>query len=289
MLDGEVTAGGPAVVAAPPATETAAPWYQGADPELIGHIQNKGWHDKPANVAALEAVKAHREAERLTGIPADQILRLPKDAADEAGWNTLYGRLGVPDAADKYDLSTVKNADGSALDDTTAAWVRKTALELKLTPERAAQLAKDYIGQRDGASAAQLASSTAKTEEERAALQKNWGQNFEANKFLAQRGAAALGVDPEAVAGLEKQIGYSKIMEAFRKVGELSGEGRFINNDNPSLNHGIMTREQALTRKSELMQDQAWVTKYFAGDAAAAREMRSISVLIAGETDANYG
>jgi hypothetical protein len=288
MFDGETGAGGGTVTTPTPAATPATPWYQGADPELIGHIQTKGWHEKPANEAALEAVKAHREAERHIGVPADQIIRAPKDANDEAGWKALYARLGVPETADKYDFSTVKRADGTPLDDSLTAFLRQTASDLKLPADRAPALANELTKYLDGQKAAAATEIDAKVIEERAALQKNWGANFEANKFLAQRGAIALGVDPEVVMALEKQVGYAKTMEAFRRVGELNGEGRFIANGNPNFNSGVRTVEQAVARKAELMADSAWVGRYNAGGAPEAREMKALLTIITGESDADY-
>src|SRR5690348_6393637 len=59
-------------------TDTAAAagtkvWFDGADAETVGHIQNRGLDKLPANEAALAAIKAHREAEKHLGVRADQI------------------------------------------------------------------------------------------------------------------------------------------------------------------------------------------------------------------------
>src|SRR5690242_976648 len=62
----------------------AAPWHQGIDPLIIGHWQNKGYDLADPGKVALEATKQARELERHFGVPADQLIKLPKDTADEA-------------------------------------------------------------------------------------------------------------------------------------------------------------------------------------------------------------
>lgn len=291
MPDGqnEADAAGAAAAAAA-ATLAAAPaaaWFAGADPELVGHIQNKGWHDKPANVAALEAIKAHREAERHIGVPADQILRVPKDAADEAGWNAVHSRLGKPAAATEYDISAVKFADGTDLSGEIADFVKATAFELNLPKDSAARLASSLTKYLDGASAAEAGETAAQITEQKAILAREWGNNQEANLFIAKQAAAKLGVSPEAVAALEATVGYAETMKLFQKVGTAIGEDKFIAS-NGGLNSGILTREQATARKAELMADSAWTKRYLDGDAQANRELQSLLVVITGESGNAY-
>src|ERR1700687_1920968 len=64
----------------------ADPAYAQFDAETQGMFKNKGWDAKTPAEAAHEAAKSYREAERYLGVPQDQIVLLPKDAADAAGW-----------------------------------------------------------------------------------------------------------------------------------------------------------------------------------------------------------
>jgi hypothetical protein len=85
--------------------------------------QNNGW-DKDPVIAAIEASKSHRELQKFHGVPASQLVKLPKDAADEAGWKAVYSRLGMPAEAKDYDLSGVKRADGTDVDQALADTLR---------------------------------------------------------------------------------------------------------------------------------------------------------------------
>ena len=60
---------------------------------------------------------------------------------------------------------------------------------------------------------------------EKAELAKSWGSNYAANKIVAENAARALGIDPAAVAALEQQVGYGKVMEMFRTIGAKIGAG----------------------------------------------------------------
>lgn len=284
----EAAAAAAAATAAAAAAAGSKPWYDGANPELIGHLQTKGWHEKPANEAALLAIAAHREAEKYIGVPADQVLKLPKDATDEAGWKALYGRLGVPAEAKDYDLAAVKFADGSEPTDAFKDWVRATAHSLNIPKDQAGAFAASFVKYLETDAAGAAAETTAKLQEEQKALDLDWGQNKEANLFIAKQAAAKLGITPEAIQALEGQVGYAAVMQAMLKVGRSIGEDRFVTGGVNA--GGIVSREQAVAQKAELMQDGAWAKRYLDGDAAAVRQMTALNTIIVGDdTEASRG
>lgn len=285
------TGGGAAEAAAAAALAAAAggggagdPWYKGADAELIGHIQTKGWHDKPASEVALAAIQAHREAEKFIGVPADRVAHLPKDASDAAGIAAFRLKTGVPTEAAKYDLGELKFADGSSPDPKFGEWLKETAFKAGIPQAAIGQIAQDFTKFIETGSAAGDAERAVKLTEGKAELAKNWGANEVINLEIAKRGAAAVGISPEAVAAMEATDGYAKTMEAFRQIGVLNGEAKFIGSGNgPGGNGGIMTQEQAIARKAELMNDSGWVTRYTAGDTAANRELGDLLKIIVGD------
>src|SRR6267154_3477137 len=260
-----------------------APWYQGVagiDQEVVGHWTNAGWINKKPEEIALEATRSWKAAEKHVGVPSDQILRVPKDIKDEAGWKAVWSRLGKPAEAKDYDLSLVKRADGTALDEATAAFVREQAFKLNMPKDTAAALAQELVKREEAAASAGKMERDAKLIEQKAALKKNWGPNEAANKFLAERAAAALGVTPETVAALEGVIGYDKIMEMFRSIGEKIGEDKFIRSEVLGGKGGPMTREQAVAKKADLMSDAVWKDAYLKGDQAKLREMMALNTII---------
>ncbi len=263
------------------------PWYDGVagvDNEIVGHWTNAGWHNKPAAEVALEATRAWKAAEKFVGVPADQVLRIPKDASDEAAWNGVWTRLGKPADAKGYDFTAIKRADGTNLDADTEAFIRDQSFKLHLTKDAATAYANEWIKREDGAKSSVNAEKAAKLLEEKSALAKNWGPNFEANKFVAGRAAAALGIDPETVTALENQVGYAKVMEMFRAIGARIGEDKFVMADSRdgNRNQGPMSRDQAQARLADLKADKIWVKSYMDGDAAKRREMDALHRIIAG-------
>lgn len=273
---GAAAAAGDAGVAA--AAAAAKPWYEGkADAETVGYWQNKAWKaDDPVTIA-LEATKAAREAQKFVGAPPDQLIRLPKDAGDEAGWNAVWNRLGKPKDAKEYDLSAVKFADGTAIDDGFADMIRQTAFSQHLPKDAATAFAQSVVKFMEGADAAEIAETTAKLNAEKAELAKNWGPNADLNKLTAMQGAKRLGVTPEAVAALEKTIGYAQTMEMFRKVGAGTSEDTFVEGKGTT----PTTVASAQARLAELQSDKAWVDRLFKGDAAARREHDNLIAQIA--------
>lgn len=270
----------PAPAAAPaPAPAANQPWFQGADAETIGVLQTKGWDKKQPNEAALEAVRAYREAEKFVGIPTAQLLRFPKDAADEAGWTAVHTRLGRPADAKGYDLSTVKRADGTALDEASAEFYRTLAFKQNMPKDAAPALVAELVKREESAAASAAVERTAKLAEEKAKLATNWGPQAIPNMEIAKRGAALLGLTPEEVGALEGVVGYAKTMEAMRRIGVLGKEDTYFTSTGKS-GDGIMTREQAVARRSELMADKAWVKSYLDGDAAKNREMQGLNKML---------
>lgn len=261
-------------------TADTAKWYDGAEAEIIGHIQTKGWADKPANEAALAATRAHREAEKFVGKPADKLLVMP-DVGDSDGWNNLYQKLGRPAEAKDYDFSTVKRGE-EALSQADQDFLRDQAFKLNLTKDRATEFAQAFVKRETDNLAASTAETTANLQAAKDKLKANWGANFDANKFIAQQAAAKLGVSPEEINALESVVGYDRVMEMLRNVGSKIGEDKWVANPNPSI-PGVMTREQAAAKKEELMTDTAWVKRYNDGGKAEFREMSALVAMIVGD------
>ena len=266
MFDTAGAAGG----AAGGAAAATTPWYDGkvTDPELVGYFASRGW-DKDPTVAAIEAGKAHRAAEKFIGIPAGELIRLPKNMADSEAMRPIYERLGVPKDPKDYDFSAVKDAD-----ERTLSIARETAAKLLISKDQAPQLAQVLAKIQKDAADATLADRTAKLAEEKAALDKSWGPNKEANMIVARATALKLGVTPEQVSALEGVVGYKAVMDMFLSVGGKIGEDTFVRNEKGA--GGVMTREMAAEKVAELKSDPAWTKRYLAGDKAAAKELQQL-------------
>lgn len=257
----------------------AKPWFDTFDADTKGYITNKGLDRKTAAEAFLEAAKFHREAEKFVGAPANEMVRLPKEA-NAPEWETVHQRLGKPKDKAEYDFAAVKHVGDKPLDAALADTLRAAAFNSNLPKEAAVRMATDIVKHMDGVAEAADAIKADKLAVEKAELMKNWGGNAAANRVVAEAAAKALGVSPEAVAALEGVVGYAKIMEMFRTIGTKIGEDRFVTSGGAG--GGIMTRDQAVAEKAELMRDRAWTTRYSAGGVEEMRKMTALNKIIVG-------
>lgn len=259
------------------------PWYDGkvTDAELIGHITTKGWDKKTADEVAVEAIAAHRAAEKMIGAPANELVRIPKADAPEAEVKAYWAKLGAGSEAKDYDLSTIKRAGDKDLDPALADAIKGAAVANLVPKDKVLGFAAAIVKHLDGVEAEATTVKTAALVAEKTKLDQNWGVNKEAKLFIAKQAAAKLGIAPEAIAALEGQIGYAAVMEMMRTIGTKIGEDRFVSNPGPGGgSNTVMSKEQAVSRLAELKADKAYVGRYMAGGAAEKREMEALNLLI---------
>lgn len=240
----------------------------GADAEVQGYLSNRGWDKLDPSKAALEAIKAHRNAEKLLGGPADRLLRIPTDSADADGWGKVYTALGRPKDAAGYDFTTVKDADEGFIN-----FVRDFAFKHNLSKADGEALAKEftqYAGKIDGDDTKAKEFAVAK---EQADLKRELGFDYQAKMLTAQNAVAKLGIDPAAVKALEGQVGYKAVMEMFIKIGGAIGEDKFITSEATGR---TMTPQGAQARMAELKSDPEWTKRYMEGGKKEFQEMKDL-------------
>lgn len=264
----------------PPTPAPAAAWHATLQGDDLAHVQTRGWDKMDPAAAALEAAKAHRNAEKAIGIPADQILRKPKDASDTANWEKIHEAIGVPKDPKEYDFAGMKKADGTDMDPALAEKFRTMASTYKLPKDAAKGVAAEFVKLIDATDASQTADYQTKLDAEKESLKVNWGvHDYARNMIVAQNAAAKMGVDAEAISALEKLVGYGKVMEMFRKVGVSWGEDKYVTNQGPA--GGALSKEQASARLVELRGDSLWLDRFHKGDAEAKREFENLTAIAA--------
>lgn len=268
-------------------TGGTAPWYgTNIDAVDLGHLQNRGWDKLDASAAAIAAAKAHREAEKLIGARVngytgkyEDLLVFPKDAADTEGWNRFNARAGVPTDAKEYDFSNVKFSDGTELDAKFTDPLRAALQKAHVSKADAAEVVKAIVSTVEADEKSSAETQQLDLEQEREKLRINWGSNVEPNLIVARNTAQTLGIAPEAVDALEKQIGYAAVMEMFRSIGQRIGEDSFVKSTTPGVNTP-MTLEQAQAEMDTLMNDATFYTKLQAGDASAKKQFDNLTRMI---------
>lgn len=273
-----------ATAAAAAAAAAAKPWYEGkAEAEHIGHWQNKGWDAKDPGLVAIEATKAHLNAEKLLGVPSTQLLRLPVDPSkDPDAMKVVWSRLGAPAKAEEYELPAFKGADGKVLDPNLDTALRETMLKVGVPKSMATDIAATIAKVTTDAKLANEANVAAALKDQAEMLKKNWGTNFDTNKVVATNAAKALGFTPAEIDDLEKLTSYAGIMEKLRLVGTKIGEASFLQPNGPG-GMNIASRQQAVARLEELKRDTGWTKKLMDGDVAVRREFDDLSKLSSSE------
>lgn len=253
-------------------------WHNGVDAGVMAAWQNKGYDLADPLKTATQMWTQYVNLEGHLGVPADRLVRLPKDAADAAGIAQMRDKLGVPKEAAGYDFAGIKFGDGTDLETGFVDAMRGALHKAGVNKDAAGELVKSFIKYLDDADTAEKTVHTSKLTEQKAALQKSWGPKHDENLLAAKQGARRLGVDPETVQALENAVGYDKVMEMFRKVGAGTSEDTFVE----SRQAGGQTQQGAAARLEEIKKDGDFQKRLFAGDPAARREFDALHEMIAG-------
>lgn len=271
---------------------TPPAWFAALDAEHVGHIQTRGWDKLDPAVAAQEAVKGHVAASRMLGVPQEQLLRLPKDAADSDGWRNVWQRLGAPKDAKDYNFEGVDLGDSGTTNSFMDA-MRQTAAAANMPVQTAAEVAKGFqkwLADRATSYDTEVAANVAAADK---AIKENWGKEHEHFSYIAKQGREALaarlgerlGPQLDAAFNLLREQGFGELAAELGRVAgaglgeDRSGGGSGSGGSGPAK----LTVEMAQARLAELSRDTAWAARRMAGDTDAAREFAMLIRTIAGE------
>jgi hypothetical protein len=261
-----------ATTTAPAATATPAAWHSSFDDDTKGWLGNRGLDKLDSEKALPELVKTARNAEKLLGVPADQVLRMPKDG-DPAATRTILQRLGLPEKADQYEIP-VPEGDKGEFAKTAAAWFH----EAGLTKAQAKVVAEKWNAHVGGLSQAEAAAAATRMAENESALKKEWGPAYEARLAAAGQIATKLGLDLAAADVLREKLGAAGLAKFVFGLGEKLGEAQFVTGDGGDFG-GLMSPAQANAKINELRGNKEWTARYLAGGKPEMEEMRKLQAL----------
>lgn len=208
----------------------------------------KGW----TNIESL--AKSAHSLEQMIGAPADEVIRLPKNA-DPTAVRGILSRLGMPDTADKYEIAPPP--EGTAANENVTAWTRETFHKLGLTATQAKELSAAY-----SKFSADMAAQAAKdyslgVDADDKALRNEWRAGYDTQMAKGQNAARALfGEHPEAIDAIETAIGYGATMRLFAQLGAKLGESGFVQGDGSTRNFGsTMTPAEAKAEWAKVSTD----------------------------------
>lgn len=260
----------PAAAPAAPPSPTAPAWLgESPDPEFVGHVQNKGW------ASPADAVKSHRELEKLFGADrAGRTVVLPPED-DAVGQEQFWSKLGRPATPDDYGLDKLEGADPNYAKAMADA-MHKAGIPAK----QAKAIAEAHGLYMQTALEAQGATTTAQLEAEDTALKKDWGAEYANRRDLARRAAMHLGLEVKDIDILEKSGGYSKTLKALAKVGDMLKEHKLEGFESPG-SYG-MTPEGAKAKRTQLMADSEWRNRAMNLNSREWAELQKLDGIIAG-------
>lgn len=259
-------------------TQTLNPaWYErdGVTDEVKGYIQNKGWKDDP-----IKVVNAYQNLEKYHGVPAEQLIKLPKDGEP---MDPVYDRLGRPESADKYDI---KMPEGIPADEARLSGFKDIAHKIGLNQKQVEALAAfdaEYMG-------SVLSAHQAETEQKQAAdianLKREWGQAYEERSELGRRAVRAFLPDGDKggmLNAIEGAIGTANMLKLFSNIGQKIGEDK-IHDATPGDRPFGFTPEMAKARleeiKTEIKGDKARLEAYNQGKGKDYEEIKRLNALI---------
>lgn len=230
-------------------------WHAGFDDDTKGWLGGMGIDKLPANEALAKVIPMYRGAEQKLGVPADQLLRMPKDDNDADGFKAVMAKLGAPETPDGYGLK-VDDGQPDEFLKTATGWFH----ELGIPKRQAAGLAgkwNEYVAsQQTAAAEAQKARNDADYD----ALQKEWGDaDFDAKIELGNRVIRAAGLSDDEAKQINAAIGLKRAAHLFAYLGGAMGEDRFKGGEYGGGNRFQMSPTQLRARIGEIQADPAYM------------------------------
>mgnify|MGYP001592748612 CR=1 FL=1 len=257
-------------------------WYATLDADTQAHAVAKGW-TKAADMAAgfVEAAKGHQALEKLVGVPADQVLRLPKDATDptfQAAYDRIAGMIPAR-APEDYKF------DGINLPEPDQKRVRDLAVKHKLPPAVALDFAADLSARTADAAANATAAAETTKAANAAHLRMAYGADHDLKLFSAGRAIDAAGLPSSIMAHIATLPAeeYRKGMDALVALGQRMNERPMHQGTGMPLVDPTagMTPEQAQARLQQFSDDPTLRAKFTAHDSATRDEWMKLTRIVA--------
>lgn len=258
-----------AAVATPPAAPApvAVPWLEGADPAVVGYVQNKGW-EQP-----VQMLESYQNLEKLLGAErAGNTVILPKPDAPKQEVDTFYNRLGRPADPTGYKLEVPALNGDPEFAKAAAGKMHELGLS-KAQGEGLGQWFNEHFGSVLKTAEADV---LARNQEQQAALKTAWGSAFDQNKEIAAAAARGLGVDAATLDALDQALGFDKTMQLFHSIGTKIREPEFVDGSGNRTFGAALTPGQAQAKIAELKVDKNWVSRLMNHDAAATAEWKQL-------------
>ena len=235
-------------------------WLPEADEGTVAYVENKGWK------SPSDLLQSYRGAETLRGVPAHELIRIPKADSTPEDMAAFFGKIGRPETPDKYEITPPEGQDKSF-----SEWAKGTFHRANLTAAQAKAIAGEwdaYLGEMH------TKQTTAKEERfaaEVAELKREWAKGYEGEEQKVKVAIKKMGMEEADFISMQEVMGYAKTMKRLAAIGETFGEDSFVTGSSVA-----MTPARAQERIASLQKDAGWIARYRAKDRAAVEEMTNL-------------
>jgi hypothetical protein len=239
----------------------------------------KGFAELKKLNSPADAVKGWQSAEKLLGVPAEQLLRIPGADAKPEDFNPIYDRLGRPKDATEYKLPIPEGDNGE--------FAKKMAPILHkhgLTSRQAEGLANDWNGVMIETAKTMAEEQNIQETADLESLKKEWGGAYDQRVELGRRAVRQFAPDQETLGALEKSLGTAKLIKLFAKIGEGLGEAKPAGFDTESSGTFGLTPAAAKAKLTELETDKDWGKRFHGGGAAERAQRDNLLRIISSAT-----
>lgn len=255
------TGGDPAPAPAPAPTSGAFDWAQhGLDQDTLGYVTTKGFK------APGDVVGAYRNLEKLHGVPADRILKMPGPDAKPEEIAAYRERLGMPKDAKDYQFAKFEafgdNKDAEAKFD---SFLRTTFHKLGVAAPQAAEFTKEWSAYVKASTEAVAQARQQSDLADMTQFKSGLGDKFEKFTNVARQAADAFGLGPEGVDKLASALGFSGTMKFLNAIGSKMGEAEFHGGGGG----GNMGSQQAIAEINALKMDASFANRLVNKEAEA--------------------
>lgn len=211
----------PAPAPAPAPAPEAFDWSKtGVDADTLSYVQAKGFKDPGA------VLSSYRNLEKLHGVPAERLLKVPAPDAKPEEIAAYRERLGVP--KDPKDYKIAKFEGGSEKEQAAFDSFLRQNFHALGVPASAVEgfTAKwaEFVGNSLKSAEKARGEQMAAEETELKNLQ---GANYEKFVGVAREAATAFGLSKDHVDALEEAIGFKATMTFLNSIGAKVGESKF--------------------------------------------------------------
>jgi hypothetical protein len=234
------------------------------DPEVKSLVTDRQW--KTPN----DAIKSYQNLEKLTGVPPEQMLKLPK-GDDPAAWNEVWNRLGRPAKAEDYKIP-LPEGDKGEFAKVAANWFH----EAGLTQAGAAKLATKWNEFQATQAQAQNDALAARDVKEVGELKAEWATDYDKHAAIVDKAAETFGMTPEQLAALKQVMGPKGAMNFMRNIGSKLGieDPNFVKGDGPT-GFTNMSPQQAQEEMTRLRKDKLFAQEFNSPDPRVKSEARA--------------